>query len=502
MAWSSNRFTIQKSNLDLFALKSLVLLDFIMKQKIVLFWFRQDLRLLDNPGLSYAAKFGNVLPIYILDDQNSGMQKMGGASRFWLHHSLNSLRTSLKGHLSVYQGDPKSVFNDLLNRYEVQGVFWNRCYEPWRIQRDKTLKNYLKSLPIQTRTFNASLLWEPWDIQKKDGKPYTVFSPFYRKGCLKAENPREPLPRVVQLKSVYDPSELGIDSLNLLPNNRWDVQLETHWEIGENAAHNRYQEFIKEGLPNYKEGRNLPATPCVSRLSPYIHFGEISPNYIWHEVQSLGSNKNIDHFCSELGWREFSYSQLYYNPDLPDKNLQSKFDSFPWRKDSKNLRKWQKGITGIPMVDAGMRELWQTGYMHNRSRMIVGSFLVKNLLIHWHHGEQWFWDTLIDADLANNSASWQWTAGCGADAATYFRIFNPVIQGLKLDPEGSYVRKFIPEIASLPNEYLFSPWDAPVEILDKAGIQLGLTYPNPIVDLNQSRDTAQEAFQLLEEVSL
>lgn len=219
-------------------------------------------------------------------------------------------------------------------------------------------------------------------------------------------------------------------------------------------------------------------------------------------MRNLADNKHVDHFCSELGWREFSYSQLFFNPELPTKNLQSKFDTFPWVDDSTLLVSWQKGKTGIPMVDAGMRELWQTGYMHNRVRMIVGSFLVKNLRLHWHHGERWFWNTLVDADLANNSSSWQWVAGCGADAAPYFRIFNPVIQGQKFDPDGTYVRHFIPEIASLPNKYLFNPWEAPEDILKETGIQLGSTYPKPIIDLKISRDAALEAFKLLKEESL
>ena len=263
------------------------------------------------------------------------------------------------------------------------------------------------------------------------------------------------------------------------------------------AAQNRFKAFVDEGLSFYKDGRNFPAKPYVSRLSPYLHFGEISPSQLWQTVRSVGDDKHIEHFCSELGWREFSYSQLYHNPELPHKNLQLKFDAFPWVENAEHLHAWQTGRTGIPMVDAGMRELWQTGYMHNRVRMIVGSFLVKNLRIHWHHGEHWFWDTLIDADLANNSASWQWIAGCGADASPYFRIFNPVTQGHKFDPNGEYVRQYIPEIASLPNKYLFNPWESPNLVLKTAGVELGSTYPCPIVDLKQSRKSALMAFQSL-----
>ena len=270
-----------------------------------------------------------------------------------------------------------------------------------------------------------------------------------------------------------------------------------HWQIGEEGAYKRFQTFIKEGLSSYKEGRNIPSEPFVSRLSPHLRWGEISPNQLWYLVRNIGDDSNIDHFCSELGWREFSYSQLFHNPDLPRKNLQAKFDGFPWAENDDYLRAWQTGQTGVPMVDAGMRELWQTGYMHNRVRMIVGSYLVKNLRLHWHHGERWFWDTLVDADLANNSASWQWIAGCGADAAPYFRIFNPVTQGQKFDPQGHYIRQYIPEIAGLPNKYLFSPWEAPAEVLQAAGIKLDSTYPSPIVNLKQSREAALEAFKSL-----
>ena len=280
-----------------------------------------------------------------------------------------------------------------------------------------------------------------------------------------------------------------------MPKIRWDKKLQPHWKIGEAGAKERLEDFFQEGLPSYKEGRNLPAKPFVSRLSPHLHFGEISPNQVWYAATFQGKTKDIDHFCSELGWREFSHSLLYYNPTLPVDNLQKKFDNFPWSNDLTRLSAWQKGRTGVPMVDAGMRELWQTGFMHNRVRMITGSFLVKNLLLHWHHGERWFWDTLVDADLANNSASWQWIAGCGADAAPYFRIFNPVTQGQKFDPDGDYVRRYIPEIAALPNKFLFSPWDAPEDLLVDLNITLGETYPKPVVDLKTSRNKALEAFK-------
>ncbi|MDD7805170.1 MAG: deoxyribodipyrimidine photo-lyase [Endozoicomonas sp. (ex Botrylloides leachii)] len=473
-----------------------------MNERIAIHWFRQDLRLSDNPALTKAAMHDAVLPIYILDDDNAGKHAMGAASRWWLYHSLQALDTSLGNKLSVYRGNPQTILDDILKHFNVEVVYWNRCYEPWRIQRDTLIKKNLKTRGIAVHTFNGSLLWEPWDIKKNDGTPYKVFTPFYRKGCFNAKAPMAPLAKPDYINYVDDPDHAGIGALNLLPKTSWDKQLEPHWDIGEEGARKRFKAFIEEGLAFYKDGRNLPAKPYVSRLSPYLHYGEISPNQLWHTVRSIDDDKNIGHFCSELGWREFSYSQLYHNPELPHKNLQSKFDAFPWNENTDHLHAWQTGKTGIPMVDAGMRELWQTGYMHNRIRMIVGSFLVKNLRLQWHHGERWFWDTLIDADLANNSASWQWIAGCGADAAPYFRIFNPVTQGQKFDPDGEYVRQYIPEIARLPNKYLFNPWEAPELILKEAGIELGSTYPSPVVNLKQSRQFALQAFQSLKQGGL
>lgn len=470
-----------------------------MKKKISIHWFRQDLRLSDNPALTKAAEYDSVLPIYILDDENAGEYLMGEASRWWLHNSLNSLNKSLGNMLSVYAGNPQIIIDNIINCFDVESVNWNRCYEPWRMERDTKIKENLKAKGIEVNTHNGSLLWEPWNIKKDDGSPYKVFTPFYRKGCWSAKKPSLPLPKPNNVNYVQDKDQIGIDALNLLPKISWHKKLEPNWSIGEEGANKRFKAFIDEGLSCYKDGRNIPSKPYVSRLSPYLHFGEISPNQLWHSVRDIGEDKHIEHFCSELGWREFSYSQLYHNPQLPRKNLQSKFDNFPWNESEINLKAWQKGNTGVPMVDAGMRELWKTGYMHNRVRMIVGSFLVKNLRLHWHHGERWFWDTLVDADLANNSASWQWIAGCGADAAPYFRIFNPVTQGQKFDPDGEYVRKYIPEISCLPNKYLFSPWEAPGLILKEAGIELGSTYPHPIVDLKHSRESALKAFQSLKQ---
>jgi len=469
-----------------------------MSQDTVIHWFRQDLRLMDNPALLSASKRGRVLPVFILDEDNAGKFAAGAASRWWLSHSLTSLNRSLKGHLSVYKGNPATVLSELADRFKVSGIYWNRCYEPWRMRRDAAIKCHFKTQGIDVQSHNGSLLWEPWTISKDDGSPYQVFTPFYRKGCLPSGQPRLPLSPPEQASYIGDSKNPhACKPQALLPQNHWHEKLEPYWQIGEEGAHARLKAFLEEGLPHYKTGRNYPSRPFVSRLSPYLRNGEISPQQIWHAVINLPRNKHIDHFCSELGWREFAYHLLYHYPDLPTKNLRPMFDTFPWKDDGPKLSAWKKGKTGIPMVDAGMRERWETGYMHNRVRMIVGSFLVKNLGIHWKHGERWFWDALVDADLANNSAGWQWVAGSGSDAATYFRMFNPVMQGQKFDPDGDYVRRWIPEIDSLPSAYLFKPWEAPDTVLSAAGIKLGVNYPAPIIDLSQSRDAAQAAFESL-----
>jgi deoxyribodipyrimidine photo-lyase len=467
-----------------------------MRKPTVVHWFRQDLRLADNPALSAAAEAGRVMPIYILDDKNAGDCAMGAASRWWLHHSLEALNAGLDGALSVFSGDAIKLLTELCQKHGIKAVYWNRCYEPWRITRDDRIKQVLNAASIETHSFNGSLLWEPWEIKKGDGKPYKVFTPFYRKGCLSATSPRAPLPSP-RLATVKGKGSSGIKKLGLLPGIRWDKSLDKHWTIGEKAAKKRLQTFLRHGIRHYKVGRNFPAQKNVSRLSPHLHFGEISPNQLWYGARASGVDANIDCFCSELGWREFSHHLLYYFPELPRKNLQTKFDSMPWSDDKHSLKCWQRGQTGYPMVDAGMRELWQTGYMHNRVRMIVGSFLVKNLRIDWRLGERWFWDCLADADLANNSASWQWIAGCGADAAPFFRIFNPITQGEKFDPSGEYTRRFVPELAKLPNPYLFKPWTAPQTVLDKAGVVLGNNYPKPIVDAAKSRASALHAFSMI-----
>ncbi|SIS57269.1 cryptochrome/photolyase family protein [Neptunomonas antarctica] len=468
-------------------------------------WFRQDLRLSDNPALLAACKAGHVLPVYILDDVNTNARTRGEASQWWLHHSLVSLQQSLDGRLNFYRGDPLTILNQLIKETSASSVYWNRCYEPWTTSRDSEIKQALKSSGISVSSFNASLLWEPWSVLKKDETPYKVFTPYYRKGCLQRTPPREPLPLPETMNIVEKlTSSANLTDLNLLPTIPWDKEMQTCWIIGEAAAKQRLGEFLSHGLVDYKEGRNYPGNDPdnanVSRLSPHLHFGEISPNTVWYSSAAAGSaqgcEEDLDCFMSELGWREFSYYQLYHSPELPWKNSKAKFDRFPWKTMADTqLKQWQQGMTGFPIVDAGMRELWQTGYMHNRVRMVVGSFLVKNLLIDWRLGAEWFLDCLVDADPASNSAGWQWVAGCGADASPYFRIFNPVLQGQKFDSKGAYIRRYIPELAELPNKYIHCPWEAPQMTLDMAGVTLGTDYPAPMVDLKASRTRALDALK-------
>lgn len=471
-----------------------------------LLWFRQDLRLHDNPALIAAAKSGHkIIPVYILDDESAGDWKMGGTSRWWLHHSLKSLDQSLGNTLVLRAGKADKVIAQLAKDFDVQAVYWNRCYEPWRIARDKHIKDTLSKQGLTVESFNSALLWEPWEVHKSDGSPYKVFTPFYRKGCLGRGEPAAPQKKPSKLDLHNRPEGLGLDDLKLLPRKpipRWDSKMEAYWHIGEAGAKKRLKEFLEDELNGYKEGRNFPNRENVSRLSPYLHFGEISPRQVWHDSHHAALDQrretDLDTFHSELGWREFSYSLLYHFPSLPDKPLQGRFAEFSWARANKStLERWQQGQTGFPIVDAGMRELWETGYMHNRVRMIVGSFLVKDLRLHWSHGETWFWDCLVDADLANNSASWQWIAGCGADAAPYFRVFNPTGQSEKFDASGDYIRRWCPELAKLPDKWIHDPSSAPPDILQKAGITLDKTYPSPMVDHKEARVLALEAFKRL-----
>lgn len=462
----------------------------------VIHWFRQDLRIADNPALSEASKQGEVLPVYILDLETAGSHRMGGASLWWLEKSLSSLNESLGGCLQVFEGDASKILPALAQSVQAKAVYWNRCYEPWRIQRDTGIKKSLRDQGVEVFTHNGSLLWEPWQILKPDEIPYKVFTPFY-KTSLKQASPRHVLP-AVKLSALVKRKKFGDYPAPRFEKHAWQKTLEDHWQMGEAAAQQRLHNFLSEGkVAVYGSARDIPAQTGTSALSPYLHYGEISPNQIWYTVKKQVDADVAEPFLRQLIWREFSYYLLYHFPELPHANFQPKFDRFPWQQDASALAAWQKGMTGYPFVDAGMRELWQTGYMHNRLRMVTGSFLVKNLLIDWREGEKWFWDCLVDADLANNSAGWQWVAGSGADAAPYFRIFNPVMQGQKFDPAGEYTKRYLPELVKLPDRYLFCPWEAPASVLKASGVQLGVDYPKPLVEMKASRERALAAYQVI-----
>ncbi len=476
-----------------------------MTSKTAIVWFRRDLRLSDNPALHAAYENGySIIPLYILDDKNPEEgTELGGAHRVWLHHSLHSLNKDLSNHLVLEKGDAKKIIPDLIQKTGAQAIFWNRCYEPWRIARDKEIKSSLEDNDIKVHSSNGSLLWEPWNIKNQSGSFYKVFTPYYKKGCFQAEPPREPLPRPDRLTyAATDNYGYKLDDLDLLPSGEgdWHERLVKHWTISEDGAQKRLNDFLEDGLQDYKEGRNFPSKNNVSMLSPYLKWGEISPNQAWYAAQERGTaegwEKDRDHFLSELGWREFSYNLLYHFPKLKWENMQEKFNEFPWKaQESEDLERWRRGQTGYPMVDAAMKQLYETGYMHNRLRMLVGSFLVKHLLIHWHRGEEWFWDCLVDGDPASNTASWQWIAGCGADAAPYFRIFNPILQSKKFDAKGDFIRQYLPELKDLPDEFIHEPWEAPQGVLEMAGVKLGQTYPKPIIKHDTARDRAMEAYQ-------
>lgn len=471
-----------------------------MKQPHSIFWFRQDLRLSDNPALIEACKLGSILPIFIKEDITPAPFKIGGASQIYLHHSLASLDQSLKHNLNFYIGDPKEIIIQLIKKYKIKAIFWNRCYEPWHIDNDRIIEKSLNDLNVNYAVLNGSYLWTPDAVKKDDGSYYKVFGAYKKKTY--GLEPRRPLLAPENLNLIKDAdNKISLNDLHLLPNHPWQERIEQNWTYGEAAAQTKLDHFLENGLSGYKQGRDIPENNQTSKLSVNLHFGEISPHQIWQAANNIGRknapDEDVNHFLSEMIWREFSCYLLAHFKGLASDNFISKFNAFPWKKEDSLLNAWKKGATGYPIIDAGLRELWQTGYMHNRVRMIVASFLVKNLMIHWHEGRDWFWDCLVDADLANNSASWQWVAGCGVDAAPYFRIFNPVLQGEKFDGAGNYTRKYVPELANLPKKYLFKPWEAPEHILRQAGITLGVNYPKPIVDLAVTRNNALDAYKKL-----
>ncbi|MFP5505198.1 MAG: cryptochrome/photolyase family protein [Gammaproteobacteria bacterium] len=477
----------------------------------VILWFRRDLRLADNPALEHAVASGaRVLPLFI-DEAGTGAADESGwppgaASRWWLHRSLEQLQRRLRERgagLVIRSGDPAQILAELGRRYAIVEVLWNRRYEPHCVARDARIKSTLIDAGIAARSFNAGLLLEPWQLLKHDGGPYRVFTPFWKalQRNLIESVPSGAPERIAGLDADAADS-VALDALRLLPDIPWDEGLARHWRPGEAGAHARLQAALDEALPDYPSARDLPERAGTSRLSPHLHFGELGPRQVWYAIRAwtaahrgAGNVEAAEAFLRQLAWREFAMHLLYHFPHTTDQPLDARFEAFPWAADrGAELRAWQRGRTGIPIVDAGMRELWQTGWMHNRVRMLVASLLTKNLRIHWLEGARWFWDTLVDADLANNTLGWQWVAGCGADAAPYFRIFNPVLQGERFDPAGTYVRRWVPELRALPDRWIHQPFNAPAEVLAAAGIELGRDYPRPIVDLAASRQAALGAW--------
>lgn len=471
-----------------------------MRQALV--WLRQDLRIEDNTALIHAVEQGfAVLPLYILDLEGEGRWTPGGAGCWWLHQALVSLRKNLQAlgsDLWVRSGDSETVLSEMAQALGADAVFWNRRYEPAIMKRDSQIKQALVEDGFEVKSFNASLMWEPHTVSTGQGKAYQVFTPFWKQ--VKQRSIPEPQALNKEKLSSPNASEVSrgnIDDLGLMPEIQWYAGMETSWEVTEAAAHELLEAFLDAGLKTYHDDRDFPATIGTSRLSPYLHFGLISPRQIWKAVSEkmAAIEHKKDTYLKEVAWREFAYHVMYHFPTTPESPLREKFNAFPWREDAAQLKAWQKGQTGFPIIDAGMRELWHTGWMHNRVRMIVASFLVKNLMISWYEGARWFWDTLVDADLASNTLGWQWAGGCGADAAPYFRIFNPMLQGKKFDPDGAYVRKWCPELSTVPDTYIHEPWKAPENVLEYVGVRLGEGYPHPIVDHFESRDRALAALE-------
>lgn len=471
----------------------------------VIVWFRRDLRLSDNHALSAAADTGRpIIAIYIREPEKTGNGPLGAAQAWWLHHSLQALADGLSSagvELLLRTGSADAVLDDLVKETGAGAVYWNRRYDPKGIAVDGPLKDRLKNEGIEVRSFAGQLMHEPSTLKTKSGGPFRVYTPFWR--ALEADGePDEPIAAPKKLAS-FDKRLKGerFSDWSLLPEKPdWAKTFHEVWEPGEAGAAKRLKSFVKQALAGYKANRDQPDGETTSMLSPHLAMGEISPAMVWHATRGVKAPPDdITHFRKELAWRDFSYHLLFHNPHLDRRNLQPKFDSFPWVSNKTALKHWQRGETGYPIVDAGMRQLWRHGFMHNRVRMIAASFLIKDLMIDWREGEAWFRDTLVDADPASNAASWQWVAGSGADAAPFFRIFNPILQGEKFDPDGAYIRRFVPELAKLDAKVIHRPFEAKLDQLKAAGITLGKTYPTPIVDHHEARDRALKAFKSLEE---
>lgn len=457
-------------------------------------WLRRDLRPDEQPAFQAAVDLGNpVIPLFVWAPDEEAPWQPGAASRWWLHHSLHCLAQDLdarESRLILRQGTTQQVLDELIEKHDVTAVFWNRRYEPAVIKRDEAVKTHLKDRGVRVESFNGALLIEPWEVSTKQDKPYQVFTPFWKASqpLIEIGEKWECPPKLKSPKTW--PASDKLQQLELLPTISWDEGLQEAWTPGTSGARAELADFLESRLSGYKDDRNRPDMRGSSRLSPHLHFGEISIREVYRQAnERAGANgilrKSGDVYLSELGWREFAHHLLYHFPRTVDQPLRERFADFPWESDPIALSKWQQGQTGYPIVDAGMRELWRTGWMHNRVRMIVASFLCKDLRISWREGVAWFWDTLVDADLANNTLGWQWTAGCGADAAPYFRVFNPTTQAAKFDPDGVYIREYCPELKELEGKTVYEPW--------KVGEQCD--YPEPMVDHGEARQIALSAYE-------
>jgi deoxyribodipyrimidine photo-lyase len=476
-----------------------------MSDRPIILWFRRDLRLGDHPALDAAAASGApIVPVYVLDDDTPGAWRLGGASRWWLGGSLRALDAELRARgsrLVLRRGESGAVLPELARETDADTVHFTRGYEPFMSPLEARLQAALADAGVGCRRFGGHVLLEPEAVRNKSGEPFKVFTPFY-KACQTREPPLRPLSAPKRLRAPNQwPASETLASWRLEPAEpNWAAEMGKAWMPGEAGAATRLHGFIADALADYGTNRNRPDLDGTSRLSPHLTFGEISPRQIWHAVSHAAEADSAGlpgatAYIRELYWREFSWHLLFHRPDLPDAPFRPEFAALPWKKDAAALKAWQTGRTGYPIVDAGLRQLWAIGWMHNRVRMVVASFLTKHLLIPWQEGEAWFWDTLVDADLANNAASWQWVAGSGADAAPYFRVFNPTLQGQKFDAQGDYVRRWVPELANMPAQHIHAPWDAPADILRRAGVALGETYPRPIIAHDEGRRQALAAYE-------
>lgn len=500
-----------------------------MATEPVLFVFRRDLRLRDNPGFRAACRAGAVVPVYVWETRACGandgdaaflgadagssgdsrrpLWPMGEAQRWWLHHSLHALNAGLEEvglRLTLRSGDAATEVRRVAREVGASQVFWSHRYDPPGSNADEQLSTQLKDSGLRTRAYGGTLLHDPAGLTTQSGTPYSVFTPFYRRfkdvvdvGSVIG------IPESIEAPETW-PRSVALEEFGLLPTRDWAKCFPETGTPGEAGALARLDEFLDDAVYGYADGRDLMGKDGTSRLSPHLAMGEISPRQVWNAVTreaetSQDGEKKVEPYLRQIVWREFAYHVLSNNPSTDHKPLRDKYAAFPWSDNDEHLRAWQRGRTGYPIVDAAMRQLWATGWMHNRARMIVASFLTKHLRLHWLHGAQWFWDTLVDADLANNSLGWQWSAGSGADAQPYFRIFNPMTQGKKFDGDGSYVRQWVPELTDLPDRYIHAPWEADEDVLKKAGVSLGGTYPRPIVDHGEAREAALAAYDVVKE---